>query len=420
MPREEIISGIDIGSSKIRCLVAKSTHGGSAGGGKSDEEEKPHIIGFGEVASSGIRRGIVSDVEEAVSSISSALEQAERTSGVPVEHAYVNIEGSHITSQKSKGVIAVSRADNEITEDDIARVIDAAQAISIPANMEILHVIPHSFTVDSQAGIKDPIGMTGVRLEVEACIIQGATSFIKNLSKCLLRCGVDIDELVASPLSCASSILSKRQKELGVILLDIGAGTSGLIVFEEGDLLHIAILPVGSSHITNDLAIGLRCSIDCAEKVKLEYGTAQPKEVEKREEVDLSKIDSHEEGVVARKEIAEIIEARLSEIFSLADKELKSIDRSAKLPAGCVLVGGGAKLPGIIDLAKKELKLPVQIGFPQELSTALDKMDDPSFACVLGLIMWGTASGEKRRGFPSLGLGKVSSHIKKWFRYFLP
>lgn len=306
MPKEEIICGLDIGSSRIRVLVGK----------KIEEQSKPHIIGIGESSSSGIRRGQVVDIEEAVSSISAALEQAERTSGVPIEHAYVNIGGGHIASVRSKGVIAVSRADNEISEEDLARSLEAAQAISIPANMEILHVIPKNFTVDGASGIKDPVGMTGVRLEVEANILQGASSFIKNLTKCVTRCGLDIDELVVSPLACASASLTKRQKELGVMVLDIGAGTCGLCVFEEGDLLHLAILPVGSSHITSDLAIGLRCSIDTAEKVKLEYGRAQASEVEKREEVDLSKIDPHEEGMVSKKQIAEIIEARLSEIFS--------------------------------------------------------------------------------------------------------
>ncbi len=409
MPKEEVISGLDIGSSKIRCVVGK----------KVEEEDKPHIIGIGESSCSGIRRGQVVDVEEAVSSISASLEQAERTSGVPIEHAYVNIGGSHITSVKSKGVIAVSRADSEIADDDVARVIDAAQAISIPANMEILHVIPRNFIVDGSGGIKDPLGMTGVRLEVEANILQGTSSFIKNLTKCVARVGIDIDELVVSPLACATSSLTKRQKELGVMLLDIGAGTSGLVVFEEGDLLHLTVLPIGSEYITNDLAIGLRCSVDTAEKVKLEYGQANAKEVDKKEELDLSKIQSQEEGTVSLRQVAEIIEARLSEVFSLADKELKSIDRSGKLPCGVVLTGGGAKLPGIVDLAKKELRLPAQVGFPLELPTSLEKVDDPAFSTVIGLLIWGATHEEKRR-VSGLPLGKGVRQVKKWFKHFLP
>ena len=409
MPKEKIISGLDIGSFKIRTVIGK----------KTEEDEKPHIIGIGESLSSGIRRGQVVDVEEAVSSISASLEQAERTSGVPIEHAYVNIGGSHIVSTRSKGVIAVSRADNEITEEDVARVIDAAQAISIPANMEILHVIPKNFIVDGSGGIKDPVGMTGVRLEVEANILQGASSFIKNLTKCVARVGIDIDELVVNPLASAASSLTKRQKELGVVLLDIGAGTTGLIVFEEGDLLHLTILPIGSGHITNDLAIGLRCSVDTAEKVKLEYGQTNVKEIDKKEEINLSEIDSREEGVIPLKQIAEIIEARLSEIFSLADKELKLIGRSGKLPAGVVITGGGAKLPGLVDLAKKELKLPAQIGFPQELPTSLDKIDDPAFSTAVGLVIWGgTHEHEERRKI--FYLGKRVSQIRRWFKHFLP
>lgn len=411
MARDEVITGLDVGSSKIRTVI-----------GQIDEEGKPHIIGVGEAPSEGIRRGVVVDVEEAVSSISASLEKAERTSGIPVEHAYVNVGGNHLMSQSSKGVIAVSRADSEIGEDDVERVIEAASAVSIPANYEILHVIPRDFIVDSQEGIKDPVGMSGIRLEVETSIIEGAASYVKNLTKCVHRTGIDIDELVASPLAAASSVLNKRQKELGVVILDIGGGTTSLVVFEEGEMLDLAVLPVGGSHITNDLAIGLRTSIDVAEKVKLEYGSARSKDIDKKESIDLSKISDAEEETVSRRRVADIVEARLSEIMSLADKELKKIDRSEKLPAGVVLSGGGSKMPGIVDLAKREMRLPAQVGFPMELHSPVDKVDDPSFATAVGLVLWGIGHEDLAGKRPS----KISSvtdsvgNIKKWFKNFLP
>lgn len=410
MAKEEIIIGLDIGSSKIRICV----------GQVKIPESKLHIIGVGEAPSSGIRRGIIVDVEEACSSISAACEEAERTSGVPCESAYVSIGGSHIVSQKSKGVIAVSRADNEITEHDVSRVIEAASAVSVPPNHEILHVIPQNFIVDNLEGVKDPVGMNGIRLEAETLVIEGATSFIKNLAKCLNRVGIEIDDLVVNVIAASEAVLSKKQKELGVVLVDIGGGTTSLACFEEGDVIHMAILPCGSEHITNDLAIGLRTSIDTAEAIKKEFGSCLPKEIDKREEIDLSKFEADEQGV-SRRKIAEIIEARLSEIFSMVDKELKKIGRSGKLPCGAVLVGGGVKVPGIVDLAKKELKLPTQIGFPENLPGLTDKVDDPSFATCEGLIIWGLNQRKQERGFGAVTpLGETVKKVKFWIRKFLP
>jgi len=413
MAKDDIIVGLDVGSSTVRAVV----------GQMGTEEEKPHIIGLGMAPASGIRRGVIVDVEEAVGSISMALEKAERVTGVPIEAAYVAIGGAHIETQLSRGVIAVSRADGEIGEDDVSRVIEAAQAVNLPTNHEILHVIPKTFIVDDQEGIKDPIGMSGVRLEVEAHIIQGASSFIKNLTKCVYRAGVDIEDLVLAPLAAADAILTKRQKELGVVLIDIGAGTTGLAVYEEGDLVHTKILPIGSEHITNDIAIGLRTSVDVAEKVKLDYGTALPASITEREEIDLGKIDQGEEQTIDRKEVASIIEARLAEIFSLVDKELKKIGKSGQLPAGAVLTGGGAELPDLAEFAKEELRLPAQIGLPQDIPVAVDKVDDPAFAVAVGLILWGSGEVTTSRfslgGIPS-SVSDTVDKMKKWFKTFLP
>src|SRR3989338_7317142 len=354
MAKEQIFIGLDVGSSVIRVVVGK----------QESELGAASVVGVGEASSGGIRRGVIVDIDEAVSAISEALEKAERMTGLTLDHAVVSVGGAHINSIESHGVVAVARADGEITENDVIRVVDASQAISIPPNREILHVIPKTFTVDGQTGIKDPVGMSGIRLEVDTQIIQASVPFIKNLTKCILQAGLEIDDLGLAPLAAAQAVLTKKQKELGVAIVDLGGGTTGLVAFEEGDLLLTNILPVGSMHITNDLAIGLRSSVDTAEKVKLQYAVAEVKEVKKDFDIDLGKIDKQEEGKVSVKHVAEIVEARLEEIFDLINKQLKLIGRDGQLPAGVILTGGGAKLPGIVDFAKKQLRLPISLGMP--------------------------------------------------------
>lgn len=330
MAREQYIVGLDIGTQTIRVVQ-----------GKVEDSGKINIIGASSVPAIGLRRGVIVDIDEAVSSISAVLERAERMTGVPIRSANIAVGGNHIACIDSKGVIAVSRADGEISESDVIRVIDASQAISIPPNREVIHVIPKTFTLDGQSGIKDPLGMTGIRLEVETILIHGATPFLKNLQKAILQAGLEIDQLVLSPVAASQAVLSKRQKELGVALVDLGAGTTSLAIYEESNLLHTAIIPVGSQHITNDIAIGLRCTIDTAEKVKLMFGGASPKLMDKNAEVDMSKIDPEEIERIPQTVVGEIIEARLEEIFDMVSRELKRIDRDGKLPAGIVLTGGG-------------------------------------------------------------------------------
>ncbi len=412
MAREKIINGLDIGTCNVTAVVAQVKEGGS----------NPQVIGVGRVPSAGLRKGVVVDIEETIKNIKEAVSLAERISGVPVEHAFVSIGGSHITCKSSKGVIAVSRADGEISQEDKERAVSAASAISLAPNREILHVLPRRFTVDNQDSIKEPVGMQGVRLEVDSLIVEGATPFIKNLIKCIRDAELFEDGLMLAPIAASQAVLTKRQKELGVLLLDLGGGTSGLAVFEEGDILHCQVLPVGSLHITNDIAIGLRTSIDVAEKVKLEYGSISPNTSGKKDLIELEKLGG-DEGQVSRHQVGEIIEARISEILDLANKELKRIDRAGLLPAGVVLVGGGAKLPGLVELTKEKLKLPVQIGRPQSLEGIVDQVDDPSFATVCGLIvsaMGDGSKGESRRSFDMPTIGPALSRAKKWFKGFLP
>lgn len=415
MSKESYIVGLDVGTANIRAVQAKF----------QPESGTLSIIGASEVPASGIRKGVIVDIEEAVSCISVALEKVERMTGVPVSEANVSVGGSHISSLASHGVIAVSRADGEISENDIVRAIDASQVISIPQNKEVLHVFPKSFTLDGQAGIKDPLGMSGIRLEVDTIIIQAGLPYIKNLTRAILQAGLEVQDLVLAPCAAAESVLSKRQKDLGVGLVDLGAGTTSIAIYEEGDLLHTAVIPIGSMHITNDIAIGLRCSIETAEKVKLAFGHVDPKAIDKNEEIDLSKIDPSEEETTLRQYVVEIIEARMEEIFDKVNNELKKIQRDGKLPSGIVLTGGGSLMPGVVDFAKKHLRLPGTLGQPQNINTIIDRVDNPSFATASGLILWGgkytAAEGPKFSGLvKSIMHNPNVDKLRKWFKSFLP
>lgn len=419
MPHPNIITGLDIGSTAVRIVVGQKIDSVEENG-----EPRLHIIGASEVPSVGVNKGVVTSIDDTVSAVSACLEKVERLTGVPIEHSFVSIAGPHILAQPSKGVVAVSKPDGEIKEDDVERVIEAAQAVATPPNYEIIHVIPRSFTVDGQSGIKDPVGMTGVRLEVDAQIILGLSSPIKNLTKAVYRTGMDIDDIVLSSLAASESTLTKRQKDLGVMMLDMGGTTTSLVVHEEGDVLYTSVLPVGSAHITSDIAIGLRTSIDVAEKIKLLYGSALPKDVSKREEIDLKELGDLQGGTVSKKHISEIIEARLEEIFDLANKELKKIDRDGLLPSGVVLTGGGAKLEGIVELAKKSFRLSASIGLPKDLTSSIDTISDPSFAVSLGLVMWGNqvedSASIKNMVAKFSNVDAVAGKVKKWFQTLMP
>lgn len=420
MSKRNTAIGLDVGSSNVRVVILQ----------KFEEEEKPRVMGAGQVASFGIRRGVVADVEETVKAIGEAVKNAERTSGISISRAVVSIGGSHIKYQESQGVVAIGRADGEITGDDVIRSLTAAETISLPSNTEIIHVIPRSFTVDDQKDIKDPLGINGIRLEVNAMLVLGSTPIIKNLSKCIYQAGVEVDDMVFSALAAGKAALNKRQKELGAVLIDMGGGTTSFVVYEEGDLVQVGVVPIGGGHITNDIAIGLRTSIDVAEKVKINYGSALPDEIGKKDQINLAEIDQNEEGEVSRHHVAEIVEARLEEVFTLIDKELRKTNRSGMLPAGAVIVGGGAKLPGVVDLAKKVLRLPAQTGFPLELGGIVDKVDEPGYITAVGLALWGaeeaaaSSSGNLRAKLPAIdGLPKISHTVDKmkgWLRKFLP
>jgi len=412
--KENLITGLDIGSSAIRVVV----------GDKAKNDSKIRIIGAVEGPSQGISKGLVVSAEDAISAISSVLERAERIIGQPISSAWVGINANYITTAESKGVVAVAKVNGEIKETDVERVIENAKSVAAPPNYEILHVIPKSFIVDSQTGIKDPIGMTGIRLEVVTQIIQGLSSQIKNLTNCIYRTGLNIDDLVLSILATAECVLTNRQKDLGVVVISLGGKITSLVVFEEGELIHTAIIPIGSDYITQDIALLTRISMDTAEKIKVREGSCLPKDFKKQEEMKFADVGGLEEGVFSKKQIAEIIEARVEEIFEKVDKELKKIGRSGMLPAGAVLTGGGAKLHGIVEVAKRVLRLPASIGYPHDLVSSLDKVSDPAFTAAVGLVLWGAQmnnhSGRIRLPSNFDAVNKTIKQIKKIFKSLLP
>ncbi len=378
MAKKEIFTGVDLGSSRFRVVIGEETESGSP----------LRIIGVGDVPAVGVRRGTVTNPEEAAKALLSALERAEHMSGARVESVTVALSGADMFCETSQGVVAIGRADGEVAPEDVDRVLGEAHArATLSPNQEILHIFPRGFRLDDQKNLRDPIGLRGVRLEVSALVIGMGSMHSRNANRLFEIAKVSVDFLVAAPLAAAQAILSEKQKDLGSVMVIIGSGATSLSVFEEGELLHVAALPVGGGHITNDIAIGLRTSIEVAEAVKLSYGHALPSAVDRREEIDLSKFDTNEDGAVSRHHIAEIVEARLEEIFQFVNEELQKIGKDGLLPGGVILSGGTALLPGAIELGKETLRLPVHIGYPMPLGGVFDQVDAPDFSVAVGALL---------------------------------
>ncbi|HUV46765.1 MAG TPA: cell division protein FtsA [Candidatus Bathyarchaeia archaeon] len=407
MAKGRLICGIDIGTSKVSTIIASLM----------EETGKINVIGVANFPSVGLRKSQIVDIEEAIGAITQSVEAAERMAGCAVSKAFVSISGSHIQSQNSKGVVAVAEPEGEISMEDVSRVIEAARAISLPASREILHVIPRGFIVDSQEGIKDPMGMTGVRLEVETHIVTGSSTAMKNLVKCIQELGIDIEGLVFSGLAASDAVLTDTEKELGVCLVDIGGGTTSIALFIEGSLAYSAVLPVGAKNITNDLAIGLRVSLASAEKIKKALTEKRKilKKKDEEDELDLSKLGLEENvASVSRKTVVDgIIQPRLKEIFQMAGEELKKSGYGGGTPAGIVICGGGAQTAGIIQVCKRTLSLPVRTGTPGGLSGLIDEIKGPDFSVGQGLILYGIKNfeGASRPSFSLAKIGNVLGRI---------
>jgi cell division protein FtsA len=367
--------GLDIGTSTVRCVIGIMD---------MNDPGKLSIVGHGSAPNVGMRKGIVVHVDDVVEAVEQAVTEAERLSGMHITSATVNVNGSHVTGMNSKGVIAISAANREITVDDRYRVEEAATIMKLPANREIIQVFAKNYRLDGQDNIKDPVGMQGVRLEVDTHIVTAATPNLRNLDLVLEKAHIAPSHHTVSSLAAAEAVLNRQQKESGTVLLDIGAGTTNLVVIEDGEIQHVAILPIGGMHITNDLAIGLKTDLDIAEAVKIQHaGLNGSKKKTKSSGVTIDG-KSH---YFDTEEIHMIVEARVEELFEYVDKELKKVGRSRKLPGGTVLAGGTAKLPGIADMAKEKLELAARVGSLQPVNGLLDTVNDPGYFTATGLMV---------------------------------
>lgn len=405
----QTITALDLGSFETRALLIKSVL-----------KEAPQVLGVGRRASRGMKKGVVVDINEAAQTVASVLEMVQNTSGLKVDHIITAVNGTHLTCVNTKGVVAVSRADKEIVQSDIERAIKSAQATLAAPNREIISVLSRGFSIDNEEGIRNPIGMNGIRLEADTVVISASSPFMRNLSKAITLSGWSTSEFVPGPLAAGETLITKKQKDLGVALVDIGADTVSVVVYEDGEVLHVEVLPIGSSLITSDIAIGLRIDIDTAETIKVKYGTVFTDQVRKTEMIELRSLGLEEDSRVRRYEVAEIIEARMREILGFVSRSLDKVGKKNFLPAGIVLVGGGAKLEGITDLVKQELKLPVRIGFPEHFGGLVDEVIDPSFAKAAGLAMWRINQEQESNGDDYSYSQKVQSFFQDVFHRMLP
>ncbi len=403
-----IITGLDIGSASVKAIVAEIKNNG-----------RLLLLGAFKQPSVGFRKGVLSDFEDATVSLRNVVSELKRISPKALKNVYVNVNGANIKSCLSKGVAGVARADSEIRRDDVEKAVQASRAVNLSSNYIVLHNITREFFVDGIGGIQDPLGMTGTRLEVNSLVVGAFSPIVNDLTKCLERNGINISGLIFSPLAASEAVLSKQQKDLGVLVIDIGFGTSSLAVYEENKILKTLSLPIGAGNITNDIAIGLRIPVGAAEKTKLSYGFALAKETPRREIFSLQEIDDSIKGEISKRFLSEIIEARLAEIFEIINNEIKSLDPKINFPAGAVITGGGSKLPGMVDLAKQDLKLPVQVGLPELTNFDIkdfacqDLISDPEFATAVGLAIYGL-NHQEGNFHPSI------FNFKKFFQNLIP
>lgn len=403
---ETTIVGIDIGTTKICTLVADV-----------DSQQNLRIAGIGIAPARGIRKGVVVNVSEATAAIAESLEQAEQASGYEIHSAYVGLAGSHISALNNRGIISLNNGHRGIQASDVTRVLESAKAVSLPDNREILHVIPRSFTVDGDDGVKDPIGMFAQRLEVEAHIVTGATTSINNLVACIQNNDVDIDALVLEPLASGEAVLTEMERDMGVVLADIGGGTTDIAIFIEGSIWHTTVLPTGGQQITNDVAVGLHTPFNIAEEIKIRHGHAWPAKMTVTGALEVDTFGEEGRQAIDPEFLADIIHARTEEIFELILQEIKRSGYDGLLPAGMVLCGGTANLSGIKDVGRSVLDMPIRVGTPQELRGLIENLSEPEFATSVGLLQWGmnhqTQPSSRQR--PHRQPNKVLSWLKKAF-----
>ncbi|MFL5250327.1 MAG: cell division protein FtsA [Myxococcales bacterium] len=383
--RGELVVGLDIGTTKICCLVGEA------------KETGLDVIGIGQHPSRGLRKGVVINIEATVASIKRAVEEAELMAGCEISAVYAGIAGGHIRGFNSQGVVAVK--DKEVRPSDVSRVIDAARAINIPQDREIIHVLPQEFIIDDQDGIKEPLGMSGVRLEAKVHVVTAAVSSAQNIIKCCARTGLTVSDIVLEPLASAEAVLAEEEKELGVALVDVGGGTTDLAIFVNGAIQHTSVIPLGGNHLTNDIAVGLRTPMHEAERIKIQYGSAQSQVLERDETIEVPSVGGRAPRVLSRRILCEIIEPRVEELFQLVHREIQKAGQEDLLASGVVLTGGSTQLAGMAELAEEVLGLPVRRGVPRNVGGLTDVVSSPAHATAVGLLLYGLKQAREGRPF---------------------
>ncbi len=410
MPGEDLIVGLDVGTTKICAVI-----------GQLDDAGRLEIVGVGNVPSRGLRRGVVVNIESTVRSVLEAVEAAELMSGREVPSVFAGISGRHIEGINSRGVVAVTGRGREISNEDVDRVIDAGKAIPVPMDREVLHVIPQEFIVDEQRGIRNPLGMIGVRLEAEVHIVTGSVTSAQNIIKCINRAGFKVNDLILQPLASARAVLTSDEKELGVMIIDMGGGTSDVMVYLEGSPYHTEVLPVGGDQVTSDLSILLKTPLEAAERLKREAGCCYLDLVHEEETVSIPGVGGRPPLIRSRREIVEIIQPRMAEMLALAKEQAEEKGYLKMMGGGVVLTGGGSLLPGTQELAQEVFGLPARIGTPVRLAGLAEEVSSPVFSTAIGLLLYGSqkaagASAERRRKPP--GVKGALDRMKDWLREF--
>jgi cell division protein FtsA len=402
---ESLIVALDIGTSKICVLVGQESPSGEI-----------EVIGFGCHPSHGLKKGVVVNIESTVQSIQRALEEAELMAGCDINSAYTGIAGSHISSINSHGIVAIR--EREVQQTDIDRVIDAAKAVAIPADQKILHVLPQEYIIDTQDGVREPVGMSGVRLEAKVHIVTGAVSAAQNIVKCVKRCGLVVGDIILEQLASSNAVLSEDEKELGVCMVDIGGGTTDIAVFVDGAIRHTSVIPIAGDHVTSDVAVALRTPTKFAEKIKIQFGAAQPDSVDADQMIDVPGMAGRSTRHLSKKALAQVISARYEELFGLVLSELRRSGFEDLVSAGIVLTGGASAVPGAAELAESVFHMPVRIGMPQNVKGLVDVRENPSFSTAVGLLLYGQQ--ERHAGHVVVnefggGFKSIWNRMKHWF-----
>ncbi len=400
----QMIVGLDIGTSKIVTIVAEI-----------NEKGRLEIIGIGSSSSEGLKKGVVIDIESTVSSIKKAVEEAELMSGVQIRSVFTGIAGSHIKSLNSHGIVAIK--DREVGPEDVARVIDAAKAVAIPMDQRIIHVLPQEFVIDDQDGIREPIGMAGVRLEAKVHLVTGSTSGAQNIVKCVRECNLEVEDIILEQLASSYSVLTNDEKDLGVCLVDIGGGTTDIAVFTEGAIRHTAVIPVAGDQVTNDIAVALRTPTQFAEEIKVKYACALRQFANAEDTIEVPGVGDRASRRLARQTLAEVVEPRYEELLSLVQAELRRSGFESLCAAGVVLTGGSSKIEGVVELAEEVFHMPVRLGVPQHFSGLVDIVSNPIHATGVGLMLFGQQSRLSPRSDPidvKMQVG-VFERMKRWF-----